>query len=85
MESKKSDGAAWKKVIKTKNGDIAILNITIGDKRYTAWPNTYKTAGDKSPDYRLFIDTWTPDPSKRSTSAVSDTNDGAGDLDNLPF
>lgn len=60
MSNKQSDGAAWKKTINTKNGPVEVLSITIGDKRYTAWPNTYKQEGDKSPDYRLNVDTYEP-------------------------
>jgi len=60
MSAKQSDGGAWKKTINTKNGPVEVLSITIGDKRYTAWPNTYKQPGDKSPDYRLNIDTYEP-------------------------
>lgn len=56
MDKKQSDGAAWKKVINTKNGQVEILSIQIGDKRYTAWPNTFKKEGEKSPDYRLNLD-----------------------------
>lgn len=57
-EKKQSDGAAWKKRINTKFGEVTILNITIGDKRYTAWENTYKKEGDNQPDYKLFVDTY---------------------------
>lgn len=60
MEKKSYDGAAWKKAVKTKNGTVEVLSITIGDKRYTAWPNTYKKDGDKTPDYRLLIDNYEP-------------------------
>lgn len=56
--TKQSEGAAWKKSINTKNGNVEILSITIGDKRYTAWPNTFKKEGEKSPDYRLQLDTY---------------------------
>jgi hypothetical protein len=59
--SKESAGAAWKKNINTKNGEVEVLSITIGDKRYTAWPNTYKKPGEKSPDYRLQEDNWKPE------------------------
>ena len=55
-----SAGAAWKKVVKTKNGEVEVLSLTIGDKRYTAWPNTFKKEGEKSPDYRLQEDTYKP-------------------------
>lgn len=59
-KQQKSDGAAWKKSIKTKNGDVEILSIVIGDKKYTAWPNTFKKEGEKSPDYRLTVDNYEP-------------------------
>jgi hypothetical protein len=58
--TKQSDGAAWKKTINTKNGPVEVLSITIGDKRYTAWPNTFKKEGEKSPDYRLNVDNYEP-------------------------
>jgi hypothetical protein len=60
MSNNQSAGAAWKKVINTKNGEVEVLSITIGDKRYTAWPNTFKKEGERSPDYRLQIDTYEP-------------------------
>ena len=58
--SNQSAGGAWKKTINTKNGPVEILSITIGDKRYTAWPNTFKKEGEKSPDYRLSEDNYEP-------------------------
>lgn len=58
--TKQSEGAAWKKTINTKNGPVEVLSITIGDKRYTAWPNTFKKEGEKSPDYRLNVDNYEP-------------------------
>lgn len=60
MAKQDSIGGIWKKTINTKNGPAEILSITIGDKRYTAWPNTYKQEGDKTPDYRIQEDTWKP-------------------------
>jgi uncharacterized protein (DUF736 family) len=81
MSNKQSDGAAWKKTINTKNGSVEILSITIGDKRYTAWPNTYKQEGDKSPDYRLSLDTY--DASK--TKAKPAEKSFAGQQEDLPF
>jgi hypothetical protein len=56
--SQESAGAIWKKTVKTKNGEVEVLSIVIGDKRYTAWPNTFKKEGEKSPDYRLQVDTY---------------------------
>jgi hypothetical protein len=71
-----SAGAAWKKVINTKNGEVEVLSITIGDKRYTAWPNTFKKEGERSPDYRLNEDTYTPKaeakPAPKKTFAGQD-------------
>lgn len=60
MSKQQEAGAAWKKTIKTKNGEVEILSITIGDKRYTAWPNTFKKPGEKTPDYRLQEDNYQP-------------------------
>ncbi len=56
--SQESAGAIWKKTVKTKNGDVEVLSIVIGDQRYTAWPNTFKKEGEKSPDFRLQVDTY---------------------------
>lgn len=64
--SQESAGAIWKKTVKTKNGDVEVLSITIGDKRYTAWPNTFKKEGEKSPDYRLQVDNYQPKDAKPS-------------------
>lgn len=55
-----SAGAAWKKTINTKNGQVEVLSITIGEQRFTAWPNTFKKEGERSPDYRLQVDTYEP-------------------------
>lgn len=71
MSNKQSDGAAWKKTINTKNGPVEVLSITIGDKRYTAWPNTYKQEGDKSPDYRLNVDTYEAKPKQQKAAPQS--------------
>lgn len=79
MSNKQSDGAAWKKTINTKNGPVEVLSITIGDKRYTAWPNTFKQEGDKSPDYRLNVDTYEP-KAKPTANAFA----GQG-VEDLPF
>jgi hypothetical protein len=57
-----SAGAAWRKVITTSKGEVEILSVVIGDKRYTAWPNSFKKEGEKSPDYRLQEDTFKPKP-----------------------
>jgi uncharacterized protein (DUF736 family) len=58
--NKEAAGAAWKKVINTKNGEVEVLSVQIGDKRYTAWPNTFKKPGEKTPDYRLQEDNYVP-------------------------
>jgi len=63
-EKKENVGGIWKKTINTKNGPTEILSISIGDKRYTAWPNTYKQEGDRSPDFKINIDTFVPKQQK---------------------
>lgn len=80
MSNKQSDGAAWKKVISTKNGPVEVLSITIGDKRYTAWPNTFKKEGEKSPDYRLSVDNYEPKAAAAKPAAFAGQNDS-----DLPF
>lgn len=55
-----SVGAAWKKTVNTKSGQVEILSLTIGDKRYSLWPNQYKKEGERSPDYRLVEDNYKP-------------------------
>jgi len=65
-----SAGAAWKKVVKTKNGDVEILSLTIGDKRYTMWPNGLKKKGERSPDYRLVEDTYKPAAAPKEYSGL---------------
>lgn len=74
MSTKQSAGAAWRKVVNTSNGPVEILSLTIGDKRYSAWPNTYKKEGEKSPDYRLIEDTYQPKAEAKSEAKF------AGDL-----
>jgi hypothetical protein len=66
--TKQSEGAAWKKTVNTKNGPVEVLSITIGDKRYTAWPNTFKKEGERSPDYRLQVDNYEPKAKTESKS-----------------
>lgn len=58
--TKQSVGAAWKKVVSTRNGEVEILSLTIGEKRYTMWPNSLKKEGERSPDYRLQEDNYQP-------------------------
>ena len=79
MSKQEAAGAAWKKTINTKSGEVEVLSITIGDKRYTAWPNTYKKPGEKTPDYRLQEDTWKP------TAAAAPAKKFAGQSEDLPF
>lgn len=68
MSTNQSVGAAWRKVITTKNGEVEILSLVIGDKRYTMWPNTLKKEGEKTPDYRLQEDNYEPKVSSRETA-----------------
>ena len=70
MSKQQEAGAAWKKTINTKNGEVEILSITIGDKRYTAWPNTFKKPGEKTPDYRLQEDNYQPKAAEPAKSFV---------------
>ena len=60
MSNQQSAGAAWRKIVKTKNGEVEVLSITIGNQRFTAWPNTFKKPGEKSTDYRLQDDNYEP-------------------------
>lgn len=81
--AQESAGAIWKKTINTKKGPVEVLNITIEGKRYTAWPNSFKQAGDKSPDYRLQVDNYEP-KTQQTYQPVSKSNDDGFD-GNLPF
>lgn len=79
MSTKQSDGAIWKKTINTKNGEVEVLSIVIGDKRFTAWPNSFKKEGERSPDYRLTVDNYekkAAEPARKSF---------AGQSNDLPF
>lgn len=82
--TKQSDGAIWKKTINTKNGEVEVLSITIGDKRFTAWPNSFKKEGEKSPDYRLYVDNYEPNKPASKPSPKSFAGQRAND-DGLPF
>lgn len=73
-----SVGAAWRKVVNTSKGQVEVLSLTIGDKRYTMWPNAYKKEGERSPDYRLVEDNYKP---KESTTPAT----FAGTSQDLPF
>lgn len=79
---RQSEGAIWKKTIKTKNGDVEVLNVVIGDKRYTAWPNSFKQEGEKSPDYRLQLDTYEAKPKPQ---AFAPKTQGFSSKSDLPF
>ena len=81
MSNNQSAGAAWRKVVTTKNGEVEILSITIGDKRFSAWPNIYKKEGERSPDYRLVEDTYTP----KAEAAKPAPAKFAGQNEDLPF
>lgn len=70
--AKESVGAAWKKSINTKGGQVEILSIVIGDKKYTAWPNTFKKEGERSPDYRLQEDNYQPKTVTNEPKQVED-------------
>lgn len=78
MSTVQSAGGAWKKTINTKNGPVEILSISIEGQRYTAWPNTFKKDGDKTPDYRLQVDTYQPKADAPKSFAGQDNSD-------LPF
>lgn len=80
MSNNQSAGAIWTKTINTKNGEVEILNIVIGDKKYVAWPNSYKQPGEKSPDYRIQEDNYKPEPKAEAAPKKS----FAGQ-DDLPF
>lgn len=79
MSNQKSDIAAWKKTVNTKNGPVEVLSVTVGDKRYTMWPNTFKKEGEKSPDYRGNLDTYEPKAAAPVASFVGQ------DTEELPF
>lgn len=82
-----SAGAAWRKTITTKNGEVEILSITIGDKRYSAWPNTFKKEGERTPDYRLTEDNYKPNVSPESAreAAVNKQKLKSIQSQDLPF
>lgn len=75
-EKKQSAGAAWVKT--TPKGEV--INIVIGDKRYSMWKNSYKKKSTE-PDYRLYEDTYEkkPQPVQNSYQPI-ETDSG-----NLPF
>lgn len=50
---------AWKKTVKTKNGDVEIFSFTINGVRYSMWPNKFKKE-QKHPDYQITVDTYEP-------------------------
>ncbi len=87
MSNQQSAGAAWRKIVKTKNGEVEVLSITIGDKRYTAWPNTFKKPGEKSPDYRLQVDNYEPKekPAQTYVQQQPTNNTITDETGDLPF
>lgn len=56
---KKNNGAAWRKSINTKYGQVEVISATIDGKRYTLWPNKSKKE-PKHPDYNVVEDTFVP-------------------------
>lgn len=81
---RESAGAIWRKQITTKAGqEMEVLSISIGDKRYTAFVNSYKTedANDRSPDFKIYEDTYTPKAEAKPAPAKKTF---AGQ-DDLPF
>jgi hypothetical protein len=88
MSNQQSAGAAWRKIVKTKNGEVEVLSITIGDQRYTAWPNTFKKPGEKSPDYRLQVDNYQPKEQPAQSVQKHPNNPMSNEAqasDDLPF
>lgn len=79
---RQTDGAIWKRTINTKNGQLEVLSVVIGDKRFTAWPNTFKQEGEKSPDYRLTVDNY---EKKATNTAPAARKTFAGQTNDLPF
>lgn len=85
MSKQESAGAAWKRTIKTKNGDVEVLDLTMADgKRFTLWPNTFKKPGEKSPDYRAQVNDYQP-KNKQDESPVLQPANHPGTQDDLPF
>ena len=86
---RESAGAIWRKQITTKAGqEMEVLSITIGDKRFTAFINSYKTddANDRSPDYKIYEDTYTPkEGSVPAAKPAPAKKSFAGQNDDLPF
>ena len=78
--SKQSVGGGWLKKINTANGEVEIISVTIGDKRYSFFPNSYKKPGDKSPDYKVYEDTYTPKEAPKAPKPK-----GFAGQDDLPF
>lgn len=84
MSKQENAGAAWKRTINTKNGAVEVLDITIDGKRYTAWPNSFKKEGEKSPDYRLQVNDYKPQ-NQSNASNVQQPANHPGTQDDLPF
>jgi len=87
MSNQQSAGAAWKKTVQTSNGPVEILSITIGDKRYSAWPNSFKKEGEKTPDYRLREDNYEPkvSPEVAREAAINNQRLKQIQSEDLPF
>ena len=80
---KEADFAAWKRTVNTKNGPVEVLSVTIEGKRYTGWPNTFKKEGEKSPDYRFFLDEYKP--GQQSAPRTGNIPPISEPEDDLPF
>ena len=72
---KRESWGAWKK--QTAKGEV--INFSIGEIRYSMWPNSYKTE-DKHPDYKIVVNDYVP---QQSTNQV--TNSVTDNITDLPF
>ena len=79
---------AWKKTVKTKNGDVEIFSFTINGVRYSMWPNNFKKE-QKHPDYQITVDTYEPKQNETKNEFVDNsvyTNAKSKAIqDDLPF
>lgn len=87
MSKQESAGAAWLRTVKTKNGDVKVLDLTMNDgKRFTLWPNSFKQPGEKSPDYRLQVNDYKPqNKANEQANKVQQSSNHPGTEDDLPF
>lgn len=70
---------AWKKTVKTKNGEVEVISFTINGQRYSMWPNNFKKE-EKHPDYQITVDTYdAKDKNKAVVPQYKNVND------DLPF